>query len=324
MLPPTFADLSAQMFRLYLDGQYAEAYDLVTREAPRFPERAPRLYYWRVCLASVKGDTALALHLMDEAFAAGHWFSPFLLREDSDLKPLQGLPEFERGVEICQERLAAAQAQAVPQITTLRPAGPRPKAYPLLMALHGNQQNMWMAGDRWGPAVSRGWLLGLPQSSQVAGPDMFVWDDREWAVREVQAHFATLCEQYEVDRGRVVLGGFSAGAETAVLLALKGVIPARGVIAVGPGGPYTNEPEKWRPIVEASKNRDLRAYLIVGEEDVFRLKGTQALAEFLRSRGLPCGLEVHPGLAHDFPPAFEQSLLRALAFVEDAIPQDTQ
>ena len=46
----------------------------------------------------------------------------------------------------------------------------------------------WMAGDRWGPAVSRGWLLGLPQSSQVAGPDMFVWDEREWAAREVQAH----------------------------------------------------------------------------------------------------------------------------------------
>ncbi|TEU17283.1 MAG: hypothetical protein E3J21_08890 [Anaerolineales bacterium] len=115
-----------------------------------------------------------------------------------------------------------------------------------------------------------------------------------------------------------MVAGFSRGGELAIWLALSGTIEVRGFIAVGPGGPYIREPDKWVPLIEASQGRGLRGYLVVGEQDVSCYEGTLALAELFKSRHFPCELEVHPNLGHDFPPEFQQSLARALEFVLQA------
>jgi len=314
----TFSDLQTQLMQLYQNGEYAQALDLVTREASRFPTEALRIDYWRICMTSLLGETALALQLLEEALAAGFWYAEAQLREDPDLKPLQGLPQFEQVVAVCRQRQAEAQAQAAPALITLPPESgcqARLQPCPLLLALHGNNRTAEYFVGSWRLAVSEGWLLALPQSSQVRGPDGYVWNDRDWAVREIQEHYAALCGQYAVDPERVVVAGFSMGGELAIWLALSGTIEARGFIAVGPGGPYMNEPDKWVPLIEASQGRGLRGYLVVGELDVFCYEGTLALAELFKSRDVPCQLEVHPNLGHDFPPDFWQTLPRALEFV---------
>jgi predicted esterase len=317
----TFSDLERQLHQLYQNSEYAQALDLVAREASRFPTEAWRVAYWRICLASLLGEVALALQLLEEALAAGLWYAEAQLREDTDLQSLQGLAEFERLVEVCRDRHGEAQARAVPALITLQPeggcqAGLQP--CPLLLALHGNNKTAEGSVGFWRSAVYNGWLLALPQSSQVRGPDAYVWNDRDWAVREIQEHVATLCEQYAVDSERVVVAGFSLGGELAIWLAMSGTIEARGFIAVGPGGPYMREPDKWVPLIEASQGRGLRGYMVVGEQDISCYEGTQALAAMLRSRDIPCELEVHPNLGHDFPPEFQQSLTRGLEFILQA------
>jgi predicted esterase len=313
-----FSDLEKQLYQLYQNGEYAQALDLATRAASRFPAEALRTCYWRVCMASLLDETALALQLLEEAVVSGLWYAEAQLRGDPDLQSLQGLPEFERLMEVCRKRQAEAQAQAAPVLLTLQPedqcqAGRQP--CPLLLALHGNNKTAEGSVGFWRSAVSKGWLLALPQSSQVRGPDAYVWNDRDWAVREIQEHYAALCEQYAVDPERVVVAGFSLGGELAIWLVMSGTIEARGFIAVGPGGPYMNEPDKWVPLIAASQGSGLRGYLVVGEQDVFCYEGTQSLAALLRSRDVPCELEVHPNLGHDFPPEFQQSLAQALEFL---------
>lgn len=314
----TFNDLETQLYQLYQSGEYAQALDLATRAASRFPTEAWTIYDWRICMASLINETALALQLLEEALAAGLWYAEVQLREDTDLQPLQGLAEFERLVKVCRKRQAEAQAQAVPVLLTLPPegrcqAGLQP--CPLLLALHGNNRTAEGSVGFWRSAVSNGWLLALPQSSQVRSPDGCAWNDRDWAMREIKEHYTALCEQYAVDPERVVVAGFSLGGELAIWLAMSGTIEARGFIAVGPGGPYMREPDKWVSLIEASQGRGLRGCLVVGEQDVFCYEGTLALAELLRSRDVPCELEVHPNLGHDFPPEFQQSLARALEFI---------
>jgi dienelactone hydrolase len=305
----TFSELQTQLYQLYQSGEYAQALDLATRAASQFPAEGVRTYYWRVCMASLVNETALALQLLEEALEAGFWYAETQLREDPDLQPLQGLPEFERMVEICRKRQAEAQAQAAPALIAVQPEGQCQadlQPCPLLLALHGNYGTAEGSVGFWRSAVSKGWLLALPQSSQVGRSDGYIWNDQDWAVREIQEHYAALCEQYAVDPERVVVAGFSRGGELA---------ETRGFIAVGPGGPYMSEPDNWVPLIEASQARGLRGYLVVGEQDIFCYEGTQALAALLRSRGVPCELEIHPNLGHDFPPEFQQSLARALEFV---------
>jgi predicted esterase len=314
----TFSDLETQLYQLYQSGEYAQALDMATREASRFPAEVWLVTYWRLCMASLLGETALALQLLDEALETGLWYAEAQLREDTDLQSLQGLAEFERLVEVCRKRHAEAQAQAVPALITLQPEGRCQASLqpcPLLLALHGNYRNAEDSVIFWRSAVSEGWLLALPQSSQVGRSDGYIWNDQDQAVREVQEHYATLCEQYAVDPDRVVVAGFSRGGELAIWLALSGTIEARGFIAVGPGGPYMREPDKWGPLIEESQGRGLRGYLVVGEQDISCYEGARALAALLKARDAPCELEVHPNLGHDFPPEFEQSLTRALEFI---------
>jgi predicted esterase len=315
--PTTFDTLLSQTYQLYQAGEYVQALDMITREGRAFPERAQTWYYWRICLATRDGQIALALQFFDEALAAGLWFSVTLLRQDEDLQPLQGMPEFEQRLEVCRQRQAAAQAAARPLLTVLQPGRPAPPGagYPLLLALHGNNQNARTSLGFWRPAVAEGWLLGLPQSSQVGGTDAYVWNDRDWAAREIQEQYAALCQTYPVDLERVVVAGFSLGAETAVWLALTAAIKARGFIAVGPGGPTSNQPEKWVPLIQASRGDSLRGLVTIGEQDTFCYAGAQALATLLKEGNIPCEMRVYPDLSHDFPPDFPQVLVDALAFI---------
>ncbi len=314
----TFSDLLAKAYQLYLKKEYAQALDLIEREAGRFPEQENTAYFWRICLVSRMGQPTRAVQFLEEAIAAGHWYREARLQEDEDLEPLQGRPDFERLAAICRERQAQAQAGAEPALVTLPPegqCGTGDEPCPLLIALHGNTRNAPSSVEYWRSAVARGWLLALPQSSQVSGPDAYVWDDREWTKREIREHHVALVEEYAVDGDRVILGGFSMGGELAIWLVLSDAVEARGFVVVGPGGPYIHQPDKWVPLIEASRERGLRGYIVVGELDVFCLEGSKALATILRSQGIPCEVEVHPDLGHDFPPDFEVSLARGLEFV---------
>jgi hypothetical protein len=54
----TFSGLETQLYQLYQSGEYAQALDVATREASRFPTQAWRVIYWRICMASLLGETA--------------------------------------------------------------------------------------------------------------------------------------------------------------------------------------------------------------------------------------------------------------------------
>ena len=88
----TFSDVQTQLFQLYQGGEYTKALDLATRAASQFPAEGVRTYYWRVCMASLVSETALALQLFEEALEAGFWYAETQLRDDPDLQPLPDIP----------------------------------------------------------------------------------------------------------------------------------------------------------------------------------------------------------------------------------------
>ena len=233
------------------------------------------------------------------------------LREDSDLAALQGMPEFKRLIAIAGQRRDAALAQAKPALKMLLPAnGPAP--YPLLLALHGNNSNIADSERYWRAAAEQGWLVALPQSSQVMSAEHYGWNDRDWAVREITQHVAAVREQYPIDPARVVVAGFSMGGGLAAWLALSGALAVRGFIGVGP---FLANVESVLPLLEAPRERPLRGYLVASQRDAYCYSVAQKLAELLPPYGIACELELHPDLGHDFPPEFERSLIKGLGFI---------
>lgn len=304
-----FNQMAGELFGLYEEGDYRRALDLVIREAPRFPEARAQTAFWRACLHAVLGEAGEALRVLREAVDAGLWFAPSKLRMDPDLAPLQGLPVFEELVRICEQRRDALQARAVTSRITLEAGGAGPA--PLLLALHGNNGNAARTVEYWKGAAASGWIVALPQSSQVGGPDVYVWDDWDRGEREVRQHYEELCARLPVDRDRVVVAGFSMGGGLAIWLAL-GALPVRGFIAVAPWMPNV---DVLRAALDAQRPEGLRGCVIVGDRDKQCLRISRALVAMLDERGAACRLEVCPGLGHAYPAHFDPMLREALAFV---------
>lgn len=310
----TFEELTKQVFEAYNQRSYTQAYDLVTRSVSHFPERAVRLYFWRACLASRMGETDLALDLLEEALSEGHWFYTTGLQEDPDLEALQGSPRFDRILEICDLRQAEARAQASPHRIILEPeSAAKDDIIPVLIALHGNNSNAQDTVQYWQSAASKGWLVALPQSSQVTGPDTFGWNDREWTKQDLQVHYHYLAETYNINQEMVILAGFSMGGRWAVWMTLNGSIPATGFIAVAP---FIPDIERFIPLIATVKDQAKRGYVIAGEQDHNCYPGAKKLVKALRSHGMPCEFESHPELAHAYPPHFSGSIDRAIAYID--------
>jgi hypothetical protein len=313
---PSFSEVTLKFFEYHGKEEHQQAaYDLITEAAPHFPDRAALLYNWRYCAAALLNKPDLAIEIFQEAIAEGFWWSEEYLRSDEDLKSLQNLPAFNQLVDVCEQRYQTALSEAAPVSLSLPLPTQSAEALPLLLALHGNSDNADNSVSFWESAVKQGWLTVLLQSSQVVGPQAYVWNDLELGAREIQDHCAGLAEEYQINSEQLVIGGFSKGGEMAIWATLTDSIPVNGFIAVCPGGPYIEDINRWRPILENSKVlAERRGYFVVGENDP-RVENIKALHDMLVSEGMACKLVIAPGIDHAFPADFDQTLARALQYL---------
>jgi pimeloyl-ACP methyl ester carboxylesterase len=310
---PSYADLISQAVSQYRAGVPANGLAPLALAAELYPENLGTILRWQLHFTANMGETAETLHILSQSLDDGYWFTEGTLRS-ADFDALQGNPAFEKLVARCEEMRAAAQAKAKPDRIVLRPEnGSAP--YPLLLALHGNNDNAQITSGYWRPAQSLGWLVGVLQSSQVTGfsADTFVWTDIPWAKREVKAHISELKDSYDIDSSRVVIGGFSMGGRVTLDIAFKGDIDMCGFIAVGTSLPedVIEDEALW----EAARARNLRGYVIVGENDAIAIEGSRRMIELFRERGIACEAEFHPDMAHDYPDDFGDGIRRALTFI---------
>ena len=306
----TLAEIEEQYHQLVGRGDYAQALDLADRTAPLFPPHAQRIvYYWRFRLAALLGQKEKALQLLNEALNIGYWYVG--LDEEADFALLQGDPAFIQVVTTSVARRAAAIANAQQILTTLPPQESTPP-YPLLLAFHGNSSTVAEFQRHWHVAAAQGWLVGLPQSSQVYGPDAFSWLDWDWSLQEGQQAYQRLCTNYPVNRQKVVLAGFSMGAGLAAFLGASGKVDITGMILVAP---FVNEVKNLIPHLEARPRHTLRVFLVASERDEYCRSIAEQMADLFPQHGIPCKLKVYPNLGHSFPPPFEQELIEALAFI---------
>ncbi len=308
---PDFYMAAEELFQQYFQREYQQALETANRLAADYPEKAVTTYFWRICLTSRLGQTAGALEIMQQAMSEGFWWSEWQLRQDPDLEGLQGLPEFEQLVNLCSERHAEAQSAARPELFVRVPEGSGP--FPLLIALHGRGSSAAAESRHWEQALGLGWLVALPQSSQLAWPGSFAWDHKEIAEREILAHYNQLLRDYPIERSRVVVAGFSQGAALAIRLVMSASIAARGFLAVVPG---TIAAEELDFMARLSQGSRLKGYLVAGGRDQ-RYQSFLQMREILSRYRIPCEIEAHPDMAHEFPPDFDQTLRRALNYLTD-------
>ncbi len=319
MVQPTFDELYGQLQELFQDEEYLAALDLASQALEWYPEQRTVLDYWRMTLSARTGNSEQALAILRSALDAGCWYSDVLLRRSPSLKALHDNPQFEALLARNQEAAEQDQQAHFP-LFTMRPqsrcqdGGP---PCPLLVGLHTNGGTVQSSLDFWKPAATSGWLVAAPQSSQAIWKGAFVWDDRQVAEAEVQKHFATLRQRYSIDPARSILAGHSLGGELAIYLTLTGSVGVHHFLAIGPAGPLIDNLDEWENLLHEQPVRGLSGYIIAGELDgTISHNNLNNLAAVLNQVGIPTRFETIPGATHDYSPAFDEPILRALSFLK--------
>jgi predicted esterase len=312
MAEDRFTTVWNQLIPLYQQKAFAQALELVQREAACFPQQG-LMYHWKMCLAAQVHDSALALQALREALEHGYCYATAMLREDGDLSSLQALPEYQQLALLAEQRFFEIEAQTRPALLVISPEGEAALPAPLLLALHGWNHNAQMAATEWRPMTARGWVLACAQSSQMSASGAFHWNDGARSAADVLNLYRALPGAQTIDPEHILLGGFSTGGGLAIQLAVTGAINTRGFIAVGPILP---DAEVLTPHLETASARGLRGYMQLGLQMAPEFQEPmRQLHALLNAYGIPCQLEESPEVAHAFPADFAHSLDKALAFL---------
>ncbi|GCE16215.1 hypothetical protein [Dictyobacter kobayashii] len=308
-----FRRFQQQILDLYQANAYTQALMLLEQNYQNHPDYARTIAYWRIGAYALVGKQTEALQIFQDVLDQGEWFPPAWLDHDEDLVSLRPLPAFQIMVETCRQRLNDLQNTIQPEVLIAQPELSA-NAFPLLLAMHGNGSNGHDTLKQWKGLTTQGWLVAIPQSTQIVGPDAYVWDDRDKGINEVREHLTRLKEDCSIVSETIVLGGFSAGGAQAIWMALHQSVPTCGFVVLGPYLRDT-EIEALSSFLEHQKPTQIRGYILVGEKDAGGLQASRVIAELMHTHHLPCELALLPDLAHAYPADFVHAVVRGLTFV---------
>ncbi len=303
----TFQQLTDELMRLYPQGKYAEALDVVERNADQFPEQLARTTFWKMCLLSLCGRTDDVISIFQHGLDSGLWWSESQFI-DTDLDNVRDLPEFKRLMTESNRKSIEMQTHIEPARMVLLPDD-KTGELPLLVALHGRNGNKDSNLEYWEIARQRGWLVLLPQSRQALYQGGYHWDQNEKGLEDILMHFHEIANAYNIDRNRVIVAGFSQGSGMSIYTALSGKIKAHGFIGVGT---FMLEPDSLLPL--ARQAQAVRGYFITGEKDQ-TLDKARAIQKILKENNIQLAEEVYPDLGHEFPSDFERTFDNAVDFI---------
>lgn len=297
-------------------GEYGSALEIAESALSKLRAGVDRLEFAAACLRSLIGERQRAMDGLRAAMQAGLWWPAEWLDTDPDLDALRGTAEWSALVAECQCCRARAQAQARCKLFVNAPlsAGPR-EALPCVFAIHWRGDNALAFGEAWQWLAQRGYVLALPQSSQVFGIDTYCWDDLATAMSDLRELWAALAMAVPCDPERTCVAGVSQGGARALEFVIKmDCRPLPPVIAIVPWG---TDPLSLVDSLGEGRNQRLRGAIWTGTEDP-GYEDAKVLHRELQLRSCDYELIVGNGLGHTLPKDFERSFLAVLARLDSA------
>jgi tetratricopeptide (TPR) repeat protein len=186
------------------------------------------------------------------------------------------------------------------------------KLYPLMIILHGGGSTIEKAKLNWKSGIlNRDYIQVFFQSYLFYDMKSFGWGIADQKARkEIKQSYHEILQEFNVDRNIIITGGISAGAYTAMDLALNNIIQVKGFIAVCPD--IEMKDFDVQKIVEAGRI-GMKGIIISGEND-YSLKRQKEIVDIFKDVQFPHQFHVIPNMGHEYPDHFEDKLLTLLSF----------
>ncbi|MCK8059169.1 MULTISPECIES: GNAT family N-acetyltransferase [unclassified Fusibacter] len=248
---------------------------------------------FRYCLAALAGKKELALDILRSTIEEkGNWYRPVVF-EDDDLTSLQGDSEFERLKHLNELKYKDALVNSKPVATWSEK-----KADNILLAMHGNQQNISHAKKQWDALASDSLQVEYLQSSDIDSFLLYRWENEGSAPDQI--HSAINAMDWDAYSKRT-LGGFSAGCNAIARAVAEKQVHADRLVLVGPWLPsfYT---KGFEPLFEPLKLS--KVLIVCGDLDNDCLPHAKALHSALTEANIDCRLEIVENMGHAFHKGF--------------------
>ena len=304
----TIRDLIDEMMRLYTQGQYSDALELVEQNEKYFPNEGTRIAFWKMCLLSLCGRVHEAISVFQQGLDSGFWWSETQF-QDTDLDAVRDLPEFRRLVAASQKKYEEVRKHIGPEYEVLLPDPPASEKYPLLIAVHGRNGNKSSHIEYWDIARQQGWLVLLAQSTQPLTSSSYCWDDPAQGLRDLFSYYELVSQQYQIDPQRAVIAGFSQGSGLAIYAALSGKFEVQGFIGIAS---FFDDTNLLKPLSDEAQC--MRGYFVTGSKD-HTFDKVKEIQKILKENHIQFTEEAHADLAHEFPSDFETSFDKAINFI---------
>lgn len=288
---------------------YAKAAALIPHE--------PSVRYRLACCLARLGETDRALAALDAAIGCG-WADVDALDRDDDWKPVRASARF---VELVK---AAAACRDETVVIHVGEKVGRDCPAPVLVVLHGLGAGPRSEVPYWKSVADKlDMVLVAPRSPTRVGPVLNGWQragakdstasdyyDLAEAAKRVDAAVDEAARRHKVDRGAVVLAGFSQGGGVALRLVADRPDRFRGAVAVN-SLCQTPDEAKWKAVAERG---GVRVSVICGEYDKL-LERSKSAVEVLQAAKVPSRFDLVEKCGHEYPPDAADRLRLAARFV---------
>jgi predicted esterase len=294
----TYQEMRAHIGKLYQDRKYEEAAEILKKALTQYPDHLYANAFNLALMYVQMGEDEKALEALEYGIENGVWFGKYALANEI-WAPLEELTEFEAFKQKNEQKRLEAQKSARPKLEVFVPENfDKDKQYPLFIALHGGGENIEVFKPQWtSELMKKKFIVAYPQSSQLINMDGYNWtEDIELTKKEIKEAHAKVIQDYPVDRGRIIVGGFSSGGVASLVTILDQVIPVIGFVVLCPGKPEGFSAEK----VREAKARGIRGTLLTTEMDT-RLADQKDMAEIMQAAGLDHKFIVTPNIGHWYP-----------------------
>ncbi|MEZ6242997.1 MAG: alpha/beta hydrolase-fold protein [Phycisphaerales bacterium] len=287
----------------------------VVRIGERVMEARPGLAvvpYNLACAHAQLGENDAALEWLQKSADNGY-AGIASIETDPDLDPIREDPRF----KVVHDQVQAARdkrfevfraAAEEADLLTILPPGYDPQvAAPLVIVLHGSGGRPEPVAEVHKKAAGEvGAIIVAPSALRPLG-DGFNWtfrDEAEWMVLHTLERAAA---EHTIDMDKVVVAGFSQGANMALEVGLKHPEKFAGIIATS---------GHWQPAIMTipEEGKRPRVQLLIGGDDEWAWTFKEARGA-LSGAGVESRLEIVPGVGHAYPPNSDERLERALRFV---------
>lgn len=313
-LPSTWSEIEEAAITLLEEEKFEEALALVEQTASKLQGREFEVSDLTMNILFEAGRTEEALSVWEKGLEEGFFY--FVIPRSDTFDGVRRNDRFRKLVARNNQLREIAQSESKPKYKVIKPASYSPEgSYPLVMIIHGGNQSIVKAMDRWDPTVIGGdVIIAYVQSSWRADTKSYRWDlggvdiySLPTAQDEVLGLYQEIVGAYAVDTDQVTLAGFSQGGNLALFMAAEGTIPAKGFIA---GCPATTTPVPLET-ARAAAARGIRGTIFVGAED-WTAASAETTASNFEEAGNPVNHIVMKDKGHEFPDNFDEVLREAV------------